>query len=79
MCMNVRELGLFPRNFPNNLCERHNCQKTVFPLILSGMAVLFPVLRTEVPSSRAPNMILSQKHSLIYWARHLWPDFLSYY
>ena len=77
MCMNVRELGLFPRNFPNKLCERHNCQKTVFPLILSGMAVLFPVLRTGVPSSRAPNMILSLKIFLSFVGQQtpaLWLD-----
>ena len=61
VCMNVRDLGLFLQNFPNNLCERQNCPKTVFPVSLSGMAVLFPVLRTGVPSSRAPNMILSLK------------------
>ena len=35
----------------------------------------FPVLRTGVLSTRAPNMILSLKYSLRYWLRHLWPDF----
>ena len=36
VCMNVRDLSLFLKIFPNNLCERQNYQKTVFPLILSG-------------------------------------------
>ena len=39
------------------------------------VAVQFPVLRTGVLSTRAPNMILSLKYSLSYWLRHLWPDF----